>query len=360
MIQYTVLFILVALLSNCNSVNTNTSKQSDSSSEQSSLLSSSSQALSSLTSAPPEFPLSSSASSSSQDPQSQSSVRENQSSSIEFPQSSSSTSIHSSDDSSSKSYASSNHISSSQDHSDPTIKGWKLKWNDEFNGTGSVDPSKWTHETQEPGANNSELQKYTTREKNSYQDNGFLNIVGREDWWQSYQYTSARLKSHGHFEFTYGRVDVRAQIPSGSGSWPAIWMLGTNIFSGAGWPGCGEIDIMEYVGTHPGVIHGTVHAPNYSGATAQQGTIEESTVENDFHIYSVQWYADRIEFYFDHEHYFTALPQGGDQYNASAWPYTGPQFILLNLAIGGWGGDPDASAFPMRFLVDYVRVYKKK
>ncbi|MGL1936068.1 MAG: glycoside hydrolase family 16 protein [Fibrobacterales bacterium] len=358
--KYTALFILIALFSNCNSVTTNASIQSDNSSEQSSRASSNSQTLSSLTSALSEFPPYSKAASSSQHSQSLSSVLNSQSSSLELPQSSSSTLINSSEYSSSEPYSSSSPMSSSQDHSDPTIKGWKLKWNDEFNGTGAVDPNKWSYETMEPGANNNELQKYTTREKNSYQDDGFLNIVGREDWWQSYQYTSARIKSHGHFEFTYGRVDVRAKIPSGSGSWPAIWMLGTNIFSGAGWPGCGEIDIMEYVGTHPGVIHGTVHAPNYSGATAQQGTIEESTVESDFHIYSVQWYADRIEFYFDHEHYFTARPQGGDQYNASAWPYTGPQFILLNLAIGGWGGAPDAAAFPMQFLVDYVRVYKKK
>ncbi|MGL1934514.1 MAG: family 16 glycosylhydrolase [Fibrobacterales bacterium] len=244
----------------------------------------------------------------------------------------------------------------------PVPDGWKLLWNDEFSGDGKVNSNKWAHETMEPGANNNELQKYTTRLENTFQKDGMLHIVGREDWWESngkkYQYTSGRLKTHGNFDFTYGRVDVRAQLPAGSGSWPAIWMLGSNIFSGAGWPGCGEIDIMEYVGTSPGTIHGTLHAPNYFGGTGQQGTTW-ADVENNFHVYSVEWFDDRIEFFFDGNRFFTAYPQGGDNHNPAAWPYTKPQFLLLNLAIGGWGGTPDHSKFPMEFLVDYVRVYKK-
>jgi len=247
------------------------------------------------------------------------------------------------------------------------IEGWKLIWSDEFDTTGAVDSTKWNYRIWKPARVNEELQAYTNRIENSEVKNGFLTVTALNDSSGGSRYTSARLVTDGKFKFTYGKVEVRAMIPGGIGSWPAIWMLGSNIHE-VGWPECGEIDIMEYVGFNPNVIHGTAHAKNYYWKIDKQQTkfIPVSGVETQYHRYGIEWYEDQIDFLFDGEIYFTAVPQGdgggGDTNDLDAWPFSLPHFIILNVAVGGgWGGQKgiDESAFPMEMKVDYVRVYQE-
>ena len=243
------------------------------------------------------------------------------------------------------------------------IEGWKLIWSDEFDANGAVDSTKWNYRIWKPGRVNEELQAYTNRIENSEVKNSCLTITALNDSSGGSHYTSARLVTDGKFEFTYGKVEVRAMIPGGIGSWPAIWMLGSNIDK-VGWPDCGEIDIMEYVGFNPNFIHGTAHAKNYYWKIDKQQTkfIPVSGVETEYHRYGIEWYEDRIDFLFDGEVYFTAVPKGGDKNDLDAWPFSLPHFLILNVAVGGgWGGQKgiDESAFPMEMKVDYVRVYQK-
>lgn len=205
---------------------------------------------------------------------------------------------------------------------DVELEGWNLIWSDEFNGGGTADSNKWDYRIWDPGKVNDELQAYTKRIENSRQENGHLTITALNDSTGGSRYTSARLVTDGKFEFLYGKVEARAILPGGRGSWPAIWMLGANIGE-VGWPDCGEIDIMEYVGYNPNVIHGTAHAKNYYWKIDEQQTkqIPVTGVENEYHVYGIEWYEDRIDFLFDGDVYFTALPKGGDINNLDAWPF---------------------------------------
>lgn len=166
-------------------------------------------------------------------------------------------------------------------------------------------------------------------------------------------YTSARMNTAGKFSITYGKFEVRAKIPGGQGIWPAFWLLGENIGE-VGWPACGEIDIMEYVGRDPTHTFGSIHATNFD---TSDGYYNPNGFTNDFHLYSVNWQPDRIEFYVDNNLFRTVYKsQSGGH-----WPFEGKNFfIILNLAVGGnWPGYPDGSThFPAQFLVDYVRVYE--
>ena len=243
------------------------------------------------------------------------------------------------------------------------IEGWKLVWSDEFDQDGPPDQNKWDCRIWEPGKVNEELQAYTNDPENSWVSDGMLTISAKYDPESASPYSSARLVTDGIFDFTYGKVEVRAKLPGGRGSWPAIWMLGSNIHD-IGWPDCGEIDIMEYVGYDPDVIHGTVHAKNYYWQIDKQQTkeIPVKNVEDEFHVYGIEWYEDHINFLFDGKVYFTAHPQGGDINDMDAWPFSKPHFLILNVAVGGsWGGQKgvDNQAFPMDMVVDYVRVYQE-
>ncbi len=245
----------------------------------------------------------------------------------------------------------------------PEEEGWSLIWADEFDGDGAIDGTKWQHEIWGPGRVNQESQAYTNRLENSRKEDGHLIIEAREDYWGGNQYTSGRLITMNKFDFTYGKVEVRAMLPGGRGSWPAIWMLGSNIQS-ISWPACGEVDIMEYVGYDPDAIHGSAHGNNFyfQVGTQQNGHVEVEDVETEFHVYGIEWFEDRIDYLVDGKKYFTAVPKGGDQYNHDAWPFSKPHFLILNIAVGGiWGGVEgiDANAFPMVMSVDYVRVYQK-
>jgi beta-glucanase (GH16 family) len=247
----------------------------------------------------------------------------------------------------------------------------KMIFNDEFNGpSGSaVDPTKWTAEIGGGGWGNQELQYYTNSTQNAYLDGqGTLVIkalkleapLNLSCWYGPCQYTSARLITKGKFEQKYGRFEARIKVPGGQGMWPAFWMLGNNIGS-AGWPNCGELDIMENIGREPSIIHGTIHGPGYSGANglgAPFSLSNNAVFSNDFHIYATEWSANKISFFVDGILYKTITPTNLPP--GAKWVFDHPFFILLNFAVGGaWPGNPDAtSIFPNTMMIDYVRVYR--
>ena len=237
--------------------------------------------------------------------------------------------------------------------------GWTLVFADEFETPGSLDPAKWGYDLGYIA--NDEKQYYTSRSENVRAEGGSLVIEGRRETYQGYGYTSASINTRGRFEFLYGRVEVRAKLPTGNGTWPAIWMLGTNIGQ-VGWPTCGEIDIMENVGFDPLRIHASVHSAAYNHRIGTQKTASV-TIPNpsqDFHVYAMEWYADHIDVFVDGQKYFTFRNEGT---GSRTWPFDKPQYLLLNLAIGGsWGGQQgiDETQFPKRYLIDYVRVYQQR
>jgi beta-glucanase (GH16 family) len=233
---------------------------------------------------------------------------------------------------------------------------WKLVWSDEFDKPGLPDPSKWIYE--EGFVRNHEKQYYTRdRLQNARVENGCLLIEGRPEKFQNARYTSASLTTQGKASWRYGRVEVRAKLPHGAGVWPAIWMLGTNVPE-VDWPACGEIDIVEFLGKDPGRLHATVHwrADGKHQSSAQQLATDRPF--DDFHIYALEWFADHMDFYFDKIKYHTfALARAGAPADN---PFTKPQFLLLNLALGGsWGGQIDNAILPQKFQIDYVRVYER-
>ena len=235
---------------------------------------------------------------------------------------------------------------------------WKLVWNDEFDKDGQPDPAKWG---QEQGfIRNNEKQYYTkSRPENARIEKGNLVIESRKEQFEKGQYTSASLLTRGKAEWVFGRVEVRAKIPTGRGTWPAIWMLGAD--RKLGWPACGEIDIMENVGYDPDVICANIHTKSYNHVkkTGKGNKITATAPYNDFHIYAIDWYPDHIDFFFDDQKYFTFKNEGTGN---DVWPYDKPHYLILNTAIGGaWGGQKgiDDAIFPQKFLIDYVRVYQK-
>ncbi len=244
--------------------------------------------------------------------------------------------------------------------------GWSLVWSDEFsqpNGS-PPDPAKWVYDLGGGGWGNNELQTYTSRTNNCRIENGCLVIEAAKEAFTgtdgiSRDYTSARLKTKGRAAWTYGRIEARLKVPRGQGMWPAFWTLGTSIDS-VGWPRCGEIDIMENIGAKPSVLHGTIHGPGYSGGGGISGTFtlpDGAAFADGFHVFAVEWKTNSIEWHVDGQPYSSVTPAklpGGKE-----WVFTQPQFVLLNLAVGGnWPGKPDASTtFPQRLIVDYVRVF---
>jgi beta-glucanase (GH16 family) len=235
---------------------------------------------------------------------------------------------------------------------------WKLVWSDEFEQPGMPDTEKWSYEVGR--IRNQEKQYYTkAREENARVEDGCLVIESRKERYEGADYTSASLHTANTASWTYGRIEVRAKIPTGRGMWPAIWMLGMNI-KDVGWPACGEIDIMENVGYDPHVIHANIHTKKYNHklGTAKGAKIKFQNPFDDFHIYAVEWTEEKIDFYFDDKKYFTY--ENEHKGNAS-WPFDKPHYLILNAAIGGsWGGKEgiDDSIFPQQYLIDYVRVYK--
>lgn len=241
-------------------------------------------------------------------------------------------------------------------------RNWELVWSDEFNGAAGTlpDAAKWGYDigTGQDGWGNQELQYYTNRPENVSNDgNGNLVITARREAFGGRAFTSARINTKGRFSQTYGRIEARIQNPYGPGIWPAFWMLGDN-FDTVGWPQCGEIDIMEMRGQDPTIIHGTVHGPGYSAGNSISGSraLVGGRYDADFHIYAVEWFEDRIDFFVDGYLYHRVRPR----YANGEWVFNGDMFLILNVAVGGaYVGFPnDLTPFPQRMLIDYVRVYR--
>lgn len=232
-------------------------------------------------------------------------------------------------------------------------------WSDEFNYSGLPDAKKWSFEVQRPGWVNHEMQNYTgQRLENARVENGHLVIEARRDWYQGYEVSSARLKTAYKGDWLNGRIEVRAKLPPGRGTWPAIWLMPTDSAYG-GWPNSGEVDIMENVGYDPSAIHGSVHtnARNFMLHNNFQATTWDASVQSSYHTYAVDWNQDRIQFMKDGQVYgtFTNVRQGW-----TTWPFDKRFYLILNLAIGGdWGGAQgvDMNIMPARMEVDWVRVY---
>ncbi|GAB6281672.1 MAG: hypothetical protein STSR0008_04130 [Ignavibacterium sp.] len=243
------------------------------------------------------------------------------------------------------------------------IPGWTLVWSDEFNYKGYPDPNKWSYDVGGHGWGNNELQYYTEFELNNARvEEGKLIIEARKENYQNNLYTSARLVTKNKGDWTYGRFEIRAKLPSGRGTWPAIWMLPTDWNLGNGsWPDNGEIDIMEHVGYDPGVIHASIHCNKYvwTNSTQKTATIKIPDCTSEFHNYILEWSDSEIKIYVDDKYYFTFQNEGkGWEY----WPFFKNFHLLLNIAVGGnWGGAQgiDDSIFPQKMEVEYVRVYKK-
>jgi beta-glucanase (GH16 family) len=242
----------------------------------------------------------------------------------------------------------------------PVPLQWKLAWSDEFDGPAGQSPSpgNWTFDIGTNWGNN-QLEYDTARPENCSLDGaGNLAIVARKETYLRQNYTSARIKTLGHFAQARGRFEARIKLPVGQGIWPAFWMLGEN-YPTVGWPDCGEIDIMEYRGQEPRVVLGSLHGPGYSGANSITGTytLPVGAFNDDFHVFSIEWDIDRITFMVDGDPYRTMTPR--DLPSGSRWVFDHPFFILLNVAVGGnFVGPPNASTtFPQTMLVDWVRVY---
>jgi len=227
---------------------------------------------------------------------------------------------------------------------------WKLTWSDEFDINGAPDPTNWTYDLGDGGWGNGEVQTYTNDSENVIVEDGFLKITAKTDGAGSY--TSARIKSENLQEFTYGRAEVRAKLPSAGGTWPAIWTLGAN-FDTVGWPASGEMDIMEHVGNNPNTVLSTLHYTGNSGGSGPTGSIEIATATSDFHNYTMEWTPDSIQFFVDDNPVHTSFD------NTIETPFNSDFFFIMNVAMGGTlGGTIDSSFTEDTMEVDYIRVYQ--
>jgi len=258
----------------------------------------------------------------------------------------------------------------------PVDTSWRLAWSDEFDGD-ALDTSRWTPNLWPARKVNDEDQAYTDRPRNLRVEDGYLVIEAHRESYGEAGYTSARIHSAGKGDFLYGRFEIRAKLPRGTGTWPAIWMLPSKPFTYAttcepgdewqgsavcdAWPNSGEIDIMEHVGYQMGHVHATVHNKAYYWMTWEQrkGRILLDDVDDAFHVYALEWTPERIDAWVDGAHYFSYVNEAGGW---QSWPYDHAYHLVLNLAVGGmWGragGGIDDDIFPQRFYVDYVRVYE--
>lgn len=236
---------------------------------------------------------------------------------------------------------------------------WLLVWKDEFNYKGLPDSTKWTYDVGGNGWGNNEREYYTNKRKeNARVEKGKLIIEARREKKDSMNYTSARLLTRGKASWQYGKIEVRAKLPKGKGSWPAIWMLAENMKE---WPDDGEIDIMEHVGFHPGYIHGSIHCKKYYHVigTQKTDTVYVPDCSSAYHVYSLEWDKETIKVGVDGKVYFSfANEHKGYEY----WPFDNRMHLILNIAVGGnWGGQKgiDDTSLPWRMEIDYVRVYQK-
>ena len=231
---------------------------------------------------------------------------------------------------------------------------WQIVWQDEFDTEGAPDATKWAYEIGGGGWGNAELQTYTDKAENVVVEDGVLKITALNN---GSPYTSARIITKGLFEQAYGRFEARIKMPYGPGIWPAFWLLGDDTDQNP-WPQCGEIDIMEYRGQQPNIIHGSVHGPGYSGGSpiTKSFGLQNGRFDTNFHVYSIEWGKDYIHYYVDDLIYQEITPE--DVEGKGDWVYDHPFYILLNLAVGGnYVGLPTVeTVFPQTMEVDWVRV----
>jgi len=244
-------------------------------------------------------------------------------------------------------------------------RSYELTWSDEFNDTTAgtaPDSTRWTFDIGRGnnGWGNAELQSYTNRPSNVQMDGeGHLVITARRESFGGAEFTSGRIKTKGKFAQAYGRFEARIKTPSGPGIWPAFWMLGSNIDE-VNWPQCGEIDIMEQRGQQPNINIGSVHGPGYSGGNSKGKSYQSpnSRFDNEFHVYAVEWGEGYIDYFVDNFLYQRITPSSVP----GEWVYNLPQFLILNVAVGGnfVGFPTTGTPFPTSMTVDYIRVYKQK
>ena len=239
-------------------------------------------------------------------------------------------------------------------------RDYELVWSDEFNGDSGImaDPGKWTYDLGKTGWGNNELQEYTNNARNVSMDGaGNLVISALKD--AGGNYTSARIKTEGLFTQKYGKIEARIKTPTGTGIWPAFWMLGSNINT-VTWPNCGEIDILEQKGQQSNITYGSLHGPGYSGGQANTTPygLKNARFDTDFYIYAVEWGEDYIDFFVNNYLYKRVTPADVP----GKWVYDQPFFLILNVAVGGnfVGLPPNSNTpFPASMFIDYVRVYKE-
>ena len=240
--------------------------------------------------------------------------------------------------------------------------GYNLVWSDEFNDS-VLNPNNWNYEINGNGEGNNELEYYTNSTQNLFLTGGYLVIEADQQSYDGANYTSARIDSYNKESFEYGRVDIRAELPVAHGLWPALWMLGNSINNGTPWPGCGEMDIMELIGTYPSQVTGSIH---WLQAGGSEGTFNNNydlpggqNFSQAFHVFSMVWTSDSVEYYVDNNLYVAASYQA--DVTSGTNPFNSPFFFIFNVAVGGnWPGSPDnTTTFPQRMFVDYVRVFQK-
>jgi beta-glucanase (GH16 family) len=243
-----------------------------------------------------------------------------------------------------------------------TDQNWQFEttpvWEDDFNTGSTPDPSKWTFETGGNGWGNNELQYYTNG-SNSVVTGGKLVITAKRESVSGREYTSSRMITKGKGDWLYGRFEVRAKLPKGRGTWPAIWMLPSDNLYGT-WPASGEIDIMEHVGYDPEKVHCSVHtsAYNHTLGTQKTASLMVPGATDDFHTYRVDWTPYAVRGYIDGVKYFEFI---NENKNYSFWPFNKKFHLIMNIAVGGnWGGAQgvDSTVFPATMEVDYVKVFK--
>lgn len=250
-------------------------------------------------------------------------------------------------------------VSCSTDEDQTVVTMNNLVAQDEFNVDGAPNDAMWNYDigTGSNGWGNNELQYYTDRPENIVVQDGMLHITAHQESYMGSGYTSARITTKGKMEQKYGRYEARIKLPWGQGIWPAFWLLGNDI-DAVGWPNCGEIDVMEYRGQEPTIIHGSLHGPGYSAGNAETKSYDlmNDRFDNDFHIFGIEWGPEYVNFYVDDVLYNQITPEDV----SGEWVYDKPFYILMNLAVGGsFVGSPNQNTvFPQTMMVDYVRVYQ--
>ncbi len=228
----------------------------------------------------------------------------------------------------------------------------QLVWSDEFNVDGAPDSTKWSYDLGNNGWGNYEEQYYTNRTNNAIVQKGVLKIIAQKENYENAKYTSARLHSYKKFMFQYGKVEVRAKVPMGVGTWPAVWMLGETFHPKSKWPQCGEIDILEHVGRQQNKVYGTLHYPERYGDNGNGLTTMIPTASTEFHLYQLEWSPKTITISVDNVPFFTFK-------NKKKFPFNHNFFLLMNMALGGHFGqtiDPNFTSATLE--IDYIRVYQ--